>query len=174
MLLKGLLFNDLVRFSTDNSEAVPSDESIRLILEVYKQKGKLINPLIIQEANVAEFLKKASTRKRTAHYQLMVEFGTRSLTKQGPHKHMHYSAMDVFCHGTGKMTVFIADHSAGTKYESYLPHYKKLDLPIHFIVAGGTPYQADATHCPIFTLQHLLLSAHDSIPNQIQITGFRT
>jgi len=162
MLLKMLLFNDLVKFSSLTSQSVASEEAIRLMLEVYKQKDQLINPFLIHESKVPEFLKKVNARKRSAHYQLMVECGTRSLISQEKHKTIHYSAMDIFCHDTGKITVFIADHSAGKKYDSYRPSYQELDLPIHFIVAGGTSYQTDAIHCPIFTLQHLLLSAHDS------------
>ena len=162
MLLKMLLFNDLIKFSSDNSQSVASEEAIRLMLEVYKQKDKLVNPFLIHASNVPAFLKKVHARQRSAHFQLMVECGTRSLITQGKHKTIHYAAMDVFYHDTGKVTVFVADHAAGKKYDSYLPSYQELDLPIHFIIAGGTSYQTDAVHCPIFTLQHLLLSAHDS------------
>lgn len=163
MNMKELIFNDLVRFCSAEQDAVASEESIRLMIEMYKRKGQLVNPVLMVSTEVVPFIKNLNKQKVKSHDQLIVESGSRSLKKQGEHDSIHYTAMDVFCDESGRVTVFIADHYHGKLYHSYKKEYEdlKLNPAVHFIVAGATRYQSDATSCPIFSLQHLLLTAQD-------------
>lgn len=150
----------MVAAFTRQSKEVPSEESIRLMLAAHTDR--LTNPLFIHEKSIPDFLQKVSARKERTHYQLFVEVSARSPLSQGVPDGIHYSAMDVYCHETGAIIVFIADHYQGKDYLSYRKIYDTMALEnIKFIVAGGTSYQTDGKNCPIFTLQHLLLTAFD-------------
>ena len=182
MFLKKLILNDLLRFSSkgSNNTEVASEEAIRLMLYIYQRENKLVNPMLMLSTNVMDFLRQKSNDKIMTHYQLVVESGSRNglhpgdkanthynasasqnQLHQGDHGSVHYTAMDVYCDETGKVTVFFADHHHGKNYYGYKYPSVQPDFPVHFIAAGSTLYQTDESHCPIFTLQHLLLTAHD-------------
>ena len=159
-MLIDLIVNDLTIVCSIDSKAVLSEESIRLMLKAHEDR--LVNLMLIHEKSVPELLQKISRNKKKNHYQLFIEVGSRSLMHQGVPECIHYSAMDVFCSETGAIVAFIADHYQGKEYHSYRAIYETLQLEdIHFIVAGGTSHQTDGKSCPIFTLSHLLLTAHD-------------
>ena len=163
-----LIFNDMVVSFTRQSKAVPSEESILLMLQAHADK--LVNPMFIHEKFIPGLLQKISAKKQKNHYQLFVEVGTRSPLFQGVPEGIHYSAMDVFCDETGSIVVFIADHYQGKDYHSYRDMYATMVLEnIRFVVAGGTSHQTDGKNCPIFTLQHLLLTAHDEALHNVLI-----
>lgn len=140
------------------AQKVASEESIRFLVDNFKRDGLLENPCLIHSNDVVQYLKDLYFFKNYGHYQLIVEFGTRDLLVQAKPDCIHYSAIDIY-YDSSQYIVFVADHYHGKEYHSYREVYEQLELPIRFIVAGGSPYQADAEHCPIFTLQHLLLTA---------------
>lgn len=163
MPLKELLARDLYNCIDAIDETIPSEESIRLMIEHYKSVGRLNHPVFIKLADVPDYIEKISNRREAIHTQLFIESGTRSLLKQGDPEAIHYSGMDIFCEENGNVTAFVADHFNGRNYSSYIEaKYDKISHIARFIVAGGTPYQTDSTHCAIFTVSHLLMTASDS------------
>ena len=163
MLLKDLLVDDLAMFSNDPS-LVASEESIRLLIDIYQKHNKLINPSLVHMDDVPDLLKRLHKIGKPVHTQLIIESCSRSLIQaRDPLRDnisVHYTAMDVFCDEEGRLTALLADHYHGKSW-GMSGELQQLDLPLLIVVAGGSIYQADHTHCPIFTLQHLLLSAHD-------------
>lgn len=142
------------------AQKVASEESIRLLLDYFKRNGQLENTCLIHSDDVIQYLKNLYSFKNYGHYQLIVEFGKRDLLRQAQPDRIHYSAIDIY-YDTTHFIVFVVDHYYGKDFYSYRQVYEDLELPIQFIVAGGSLYQADTAHCPIFTLQHLLLTAWD-------------
>lgn len=157
-MLHSLINEDFSQITTKHT--VASEESIHLLIDYFKKDEQLINPELIHADNVVTFLKSKYHEGHFGRYQLIVEFGRRALAKQGDPDKVHYCATDVYIQAEG-FIVFVADHYHGRNYNSYRDVYEKLDLPIKFIVAGGTLYQADDVHCPFFTFQHLLMTAYD-------------
>ena len=162
MPLKDLIARDLYRCTIDVDEAILSEESIRLMIAYYNAVGRLSHPVLIKLADVPGYIEKISGLREAIHIQLVIESGTRSLLRQGDPESIHYSAMDLFCDENGRITAFVADHYNGKNYASYIESkYDKISHVARFIVAGGSLYQADSTHCAIFTLSHLLTTAYD-------------
>ena len=163
MPLKDLIFGDMQRCLEKPDTAIPSEEVVRLMIEVYKKKGLLLpNTLFIKLNDVAGIINMLSQQRREGRVQLFIEFGTRSVLEQGVPDAIHYSGMDLFCDKNGNIKAFIVDHYNGHNFSSYVASkYDSISDNVHFIVAGGSPYQNDRTHCAFFTLWHLMLSAYD-------------
>lgn len=165
-MLHSLLKKNLIRSQTHVTTEALAEESMRLIIEAYDRKGLLSSPRIVKVKNLSKSLQKLhikgkAQRKDVIHEQWILETGSRSLLKVDDIGSIHYSAMDVFCDSKGHLIVLIADHYHGKSYNSFRTEYAKLELPIHFILLGGSIYQADQNHCFIFSLSHLLLTASD-------------
>ena len=173
MPIKTLIANDLQRFSQDPN-LVASEEALRFIIHHYHQSGMLSNPKIVPYVDLPSQLNTLHKNKEPSHVQFFIEFNSRSLSSRAVHfkrdiltsetTSIHYAAMDVFCDEQGSITAFIADHYFGKDYRFHGDHdfLKQFKFPIYFIIAGGSYHQTDSSHCPIFTLQHLLLTAHDT------------
>ena len=163
MRLKDLLIADMESYLDSRKDTVLARESIHFMISHYSNSGALTNSSLIHASQFVSFLRKVNHNAKAMHYQLVVESGERCPLNQGEHHLVHYSAADVYCNEEGHLLVVIADHYYGKEYHSYKTEYAELtDIPVHFIVLGGAPYQADSRHCPIFTLHHLLLTARDS------------
>ena len=181
--LKELLIEDMNKYIDNTQTTVLAKETIILIKDIYNTKKLLRNAQIIHATEVLNILKILSNKKATNHYQFIVETGERSPRNQGEPGQIHYSAMDVYCEDDGQLLVVIADHYFGKNYISYKKEYEELTDPlIHFIILGGKDlqYQSDSRHCPIFSLQHLLLTAQDpslkefykqAIPDETDVTS---
>lgn len=177
MPIKELIIDDLQRFANDPT-LVASEEAMRFMMHHYHKEGMLSNPKIVPFDDLPNQLRHIHADRGPSHSQFFIEFNTRSLSSRAvPFNHntitgesisVHYGAMDVFCDENGTISAFIADHYFGTRYRYHGDHgfLQKFNFPIYFIVAGGSYYQTDSTHCPIFTLQHLLLTAHDTALHQ--------
>ena len=168
MPLKDQIKKDLTQYSTsaETEKYVISEESIRLMMHVFNTQGRLVQPTLLKSSQVAEFLMRPDLPK--THCQLLIESGTRHPIMQGIADSVHYFAIDVFP-SKDNIILFLADHYFGHNYSGNILESEKLDDRFKLIYAGGTHYQMDAHHCPIFALQHLLLTAHDSsLKDQLQ------
>lgn len=157
-MLGTLLREDFNQIAVE--QKVASEESIRFLLDYFKRNGQLENTCLIHNDDVVQYLRDLYSSTNYGHYQLMVESGIRNQLVQAEPDCIHYNAIDIY-YDTTHFIVFIVDHAHGIEYHSYHQAYEDLELPIQYIVAGGHLYQADRKHCPIFTLQHLLLTAMD-------------
>lgn len=157
------MFHALLRKDFDQmveDKKVASEESIRFLVDYFKKGRRLQNIEIIHADEVVQYLQRLYSSNEYGHYQLIVEFGKRDPLVQAQPNTIHYSAIDVY-YDNAQIIAFVADHYHGREYHSYREVYENLQLPIRFIVAGGNTYQSDSQHCPIFTLQHLLMTAFD-------------
>ncbi len=83
MPLKVLLARDLYHCIDAIDAAIPSEESIRLMVEYYKSVGRLSHPVFIKLADVPHYIETKRAQKEKAHIQLFIESGTRSVLTQG-------------------------------------------------------------------------------------------
>lgn len=117
MPLKQLILDDFQKCIDRPDTAIPSEETIRLMIEIYKSQGLLLDTThFIKLRDVARFINNLSKQKIAVHAQLFIEFGTRSLLNQGDPDAIHYSGMDLFCDENGHITAFIADHYNGFNF----------------------------------------------------------
>lgn len=165
-LLRELIEDDLISLSDRRTNIVASEEAIRVIIKAYENTHQLINPLLIKISDVSDFIKSKLKPLESNHYQLILQLGHRSNIQQGNPDTIHYAALDLFIKPNEPIIAFVADHYKGMHYLSFYETFntikKELGNTINFIIAGGSLYQTDDKHCPIFTIQHLLLTAHDS------------
>ena len=165
LFLSDLIRDDLAQIAYFGSDVVASEESIRLMVDVYRTKGQLVNPHFIKKEKFYSFLEqKILELKNTVsleHIQCIIEIGSRSLVYQSNPGTIHYCALDLYFRPGLKPIAFVADHYRG--YDGFYEDFKKAAalLGVQFCIAGGAHYQADMVHCPIFTLHHLLLTARD-------------
>lgn len=162
--LSDLLCDDFAELANHGSEYVASEESIRVLLDIYQSQLSNISFVHIEKLQtlLAEQRKKPCYHSTSAHYQYFVEFESRSLIEQRKWRAVHYCALDLFVRPGLPSIAFVADHFKGFKVE-YVKFKSISELfNIQFVIAGGKQtYQADNVHCPIFTLKHLLLTAED-------------
>lgn len=174
MPLKELIIKDLKRIAKDPT-AVATEESMSFLIHIYHEKyNKLINPAIVGIADLPLVLASLSKRATISRQQLFIEHNSRNLANPDNPIHnglsVHYGASDVFCDTKGNLIVLNADHYRGKEYnyEDFNKCFQK-KTPVLFVNVGGAPYQNDSSHCPIFTLQHLLATAEDSeLENQLR------
>lgn len=166
-ILKEKLCDEFVELSM-NTTLVASEESIRVLMTWHHRDGRLVNPMLLNVNDLPSVLESIHHKKERTHVQVFVEFNTRSLNSQkSPDQEgvrVHYAAMDVFCDTEGQIIVLLADHYFGKEFRYHQTEQAfqaKFSFPIFFVIAGGSEYQKDNAHCPFFSLQHLLLTAHD-------------
>ena len=158
--LSELICDDLAELANHESDYIASEEAINFMKALYN-KNKELNIHLIHKDQFSNFLKHNPLMTTPGHYQFIIEVGERSQLKQRTPETIHYCAVDLFIR-SGKTTLaFVGDHYRG--HNGYYHEFENLAkaLGVQFIVVGGATYQADSVHCPIFSLQHLLLTAED-------------
>lgn len=171
--LSELLCDDYEALANPLSKTVLSEEAIRYMLAFFEEQGKLSHPIFVHINNLEKLLTnelKLETLPEGMHFQFMVEVGYRSKEAQRAANNVHYCAIDLFTLQEGTPLMILADHYVG--HAAFDGHFKSIakKLNVHFLVLGfgqSTPliasnFQADTVHCPIFTMNHLLLSANYS------------
>lgn len=158
--LSELLCDDLAELANHESDYIASEEAIQFMSALYNSKRGL-NIQIIHKDQLLDLLKNNTLLTNPGHYQFLVEVGERSKLKQRSPDIIHYCAVDLFVRPGKTPLAFVGDHYRG--YNGYYFEFARVaqTLGIQFIVVGGATYQADNAHCPIFSLQHLLLTAED-------------
>ena len=157
-----LLYQDLCNVVEIGSKTIASEESINLMLHIFKNQSKFTTISLIHENELHAILKRIINSNSTVpmHVQFLVEQGARSKLKRNEPMAIHYYPLDIYiCND--KTYAFLADHSRGHKSFTALFQNIASDLKINFIIPGGNVYQADNTHCMFFALQHLILTAKD-------------
>ena len=163
--LSELICDDLSELAHLESDVVVSEEAIRTMVQIDKDKGLLSNHSFVHKDKLQALLNKKMQDETflntPAHYQFFVEVGTRSKVEQGAPATIHYCPLDLYIRPGKKPLAFVADHYRGHK--GYYIEYKEISekLGIQFIVVGGSHYQVDDAHCAIFAHKHLQLSATD-------------
>ena len=187
--LRDLITNDLADLAYLGSEVVASEEAIRCIMHVYQTKGSIKNVELIHIGQFGDYLKRFLDNLESSqnqsddtpstqfkHFQFFIEVGERSRIEQGQHGSIHYAALDLFLIPQKKPLAFLADHHHPYIYPTLEMVSKELN--IDFIVMHGTmksiriqpdntdllnnlKCQNDKVHCPIFTITHLVQTAHD-------------
>lgn len=159
-----LIHSDLYALANPRKNIILNEETIRFMVHSYAQKGKLKTPVIVKANNLFNHLTQLLEEKTPINHpeqiQIIIEASSRSLTKQNSPENIHYFAMDLFLIPDKKPLALIANHSGGWDKDSKIFQYFS-DLNIHFFIAGNQIFQSDFTHCPIFTLYHLLQTAAD-------------
>ncbi|WP_419420828.1 hypothetical protein ACNVED_05900 [Legionella sp. D16C41] len=178
--LAELISDDLNELAYFGSDVVASEEAIRFLMRVYKDKNALgcidlvhkdnfvqtLKTIILsdenklaKQLNLSTFNQKPLSYKQ---YQFLVEVGSRSMSKQRQPETVHYCAVDFFLIQNGQSIAFVADHYRG--HDGFYSAFQEAanELGVHFIIAGNSTYQADSVHCPIFSLYHLSLTYRDS------------
>jgi len=165
--LSELIKQDLELLSDVMSEAVVSEESIRLMLDVYNKDGLLHHARLIHRDQLFDYLVTSGLLETPGHYQFMIEIGARSKSRQYNPDTIHYCALDLYITSDHPPIILVADHYRG--FAGYYDEFDRISLTlgISFLVTGMRAsqdkllYQADNTHCAIFSLYHLLLTAAD-------------
>lgn len=163
--LSELICDDLADLAHLESDVIASEEAIRVMMTMFKDKGLLSNITFVHKEQFQDFLKQKLGNvflvDTPAHYQFIIEVGERSKAKQRTPETIHYCALDLYFRPGKQPLAFVADHYQG--HNGYYNEFAAIskNLGIQFVVAGGETYQADSVHCPIFTQMHLLLSASD-------------
>ncbi|MFJ1268302.1 hypothetical protein ACD661_07020 [Legionella lytica] len=158
--LSELISDDLAELANHESDYIASEEAIQVMKALYNKKMELDIQLIHKE-QLPKFLHDSALLKTPGHYQFIVEVGERSkLTRHSPET-IHYCAVDFFIRADERPLAFVADHYRG--HRGYYAEFATIakTLGVQFFVVGGATYQADSVHCPVFSLQHLLLTAKD-------------
>lgn len=162
--LSQLICDDLAELANLESDYIASEEAIRVMAALYNHRERL-NIRLIHKSNFLAFLKEKMADsefiEQPGHYQFLIEVGERSKLKQRTPDTIHYCAVDLFIRPGKAPLAFVADH-----YRRHGGYYSEFGviaekLGIRFAVVGGGVYQADSVHCPIFSIQHLLLTAAD-------------
>lgn len=162
--LSELICDDLADLANFESDYIASEEAIRLMIDLYNS-AKGLNIRLVHKEQFEDFLreKMESTAFSTepGHYQFMIEVGERSQLSQRAPDTIHYCAVDLFIRPGKAPLAFVADHYRG--HGGYYSEFGVIaqQLGVQFAVVGGATYQADSVHCPVFSLQHLLLTAND-------------
>lgn len=158
--LSELISDDLAELANHESDYIASEEAIHFMTALYN-KNRELNIHLIHKEQFPEFLMNNTLMTMPGHYQFMVEVGERSKLKQQNPETIHYCAMDLFIRSDKTPLAFVVDHYRG--YSGYYSEFKAIaeKFGVLFFVVGGATYQADRVHCPIFSLQHLLLTAED-------------
>ncbi|RMX19124.1 hypothetical protein EAS68_06720 [Legionella jordanis] len=162
-----LIAADLNELAYSGSDYIASEESIRFLVDFYNGRGLLTNAIVIHKDQLLAYLHEKISNdpgflKTEAHYQFFIEVGARSKAQQRTPAAIHYCALDLFISPDSPPFAFVADHYQ--KFSGYYAEFAQISekLGIQFLVVGSKDYfQADSVHCPIFTLRHLLLTAHD-------------
>jgi hypothetical protein len=163
--LSELICDDLSELAHLGSEVVASEEAIRTMSQMDIDTGLLSNHKQVNKVQLEALLKMKMKDEgflnTAAHYQFSIEVGARGKGKQGDPGTVHYCALDLYIRPGKKPLAFVADHYRG--HDGYYSEFKEIakNLGIQFVVVGGSHYQADDVHCPIFTHKHLQLSAAD-------------
>jgi hypothetical protein len=169
-LLSELIEKDLTELAWPAVEVVPTEESIQLLIHVYNNLGLLLNARLTHidqlEKNLL-FLFETLSFDLPSHHQFFIEFGYRDKKEAGNRGSAHYAALDLFVRPGKPCLAFFADHDRGNMDSQLAILLNKLGIQVVFVSGfseGGKKhiYQADSVHCPIFTLAHLMNSAHDS------------
>lgn len=168
--LAEVISSDLSAIANPFQENVSSEESIRLLLQLFNQDGLLRNARLVSIYKLDTYLGdllKQLTVDEPAHYQFMVEFGRRDNKEQGNRGSAHYAALDLFIRPGRPALAFFADHARGLLDNDLRSLLTKLHIQIAFVSGVSTAgkkihYQTDDYHCPIFTLAHLENSARDT------------
>ncbi|WP_133135859.1 hypothetical protein [Legionella rowbothamii] len=158
--LSELICDDLAELANHESDYIASEEAIHFMKALYN-KNKELNIHLIHKDQFSNFLKNHPLMTTPGHYQFIIEVGERSKLKQRTPDTIHYCAVDLFIRSGKTPLAFVGDHYRG--HNGYYSEFESLAkaLGVQFIVVGGATYQADSVHCPIFSLQHLLLTAED-------------
>ncbi len=87
--------------------------------------------------------------------------GSRSKAHQRDPDAIHYCSVDLYFEPGEKPLAFVVDQYRG--YGGYYSEFSKIadELGVHFAVPGGDVFQADYVHCPVFSINNLLLTAND-------------
>lgn len=168
--LSDLICDDLSELANYSSDVIASEEAISCIVALYKNKNKLHNIHILHKSELQSFLKNTldvETLKNTqGHHQFLIEVGSRSNAHQRAPETIHYCSVDLYFKPGQKPLAFVADQYRG--HDGYYTEFSKIaeELGFHFAVPGGDIFQADSVHCPVFSINHLLLTANDpTIPD---------
>lgn len=165
--LTQLITDDLAELARMETNYIASEESIRFLMEMYKNNGALKNVVFMHKDKLLSYLENRSSEDKSfltkaGHYQFFIEVGVRSKAKQREPATIHYCALDLFIRPGLPPLAFVADHFRLS--DGYYEEFKRISkqMSIQFIVAGKNEfYQTDSVHCPVFTLMHLLLTAKD-------------
>lgn len=163
--LSDLICDDLAELANYGSDVVASEEAIRCMVALYKNQKNLHNVYIVNKDGFYSFLKNQldieSLKKSLGHYQFLIEVGSRSKAYQRVPETIHYCSVDMYFVPGEQPIAFVADHYRG--HDGYYTEFSKIagEFRIHFAVPGKQIFQADSVHCPIFSINNLLLTAHD-------------
>ncbi|MDR3503420.1 MAG: hypothetical protein P4L79_12660 [Legionella sp.] len=158
--LSELICDDLAELANHESDYIASEEAIHFMKALYN-KNKELNIHLIHKEQFSNFLKSNALLTTPGHYQFIIEVGERSKLKQRSPETIHYCAVDLFVRSGKPPLAFVGDHYRG--HNGYYSEFEVIakTLGVQFVVVGGATYQADSVHCPVFSLQHLLLTAED-------------
>ena len=158
--LSDLICHDLSKLARIETDVVASEESIRTMITMFRDKGLLKNVNLVHKEHLEDFLT-SQIMNTPGHYQFIIEVGQRSKARQWNWDTIHYCALDLYIRPDKKPLAFVADHYRG--YSGYYNEFSVVSktLGIQFVIAGGSVYQADEFHCPMFTIMHLIQSTKD-------------
>lgn len=158
--LSELICDDLAELANHESDYIASEEAILFMKALYN-KNKELNIHLIHKEQFSNFLKSNALMTTPGHYQFIIEVGERSKLKQRSPEAIHYCAVDLFIRSGKTPLALVSDHYRG--HGGYYSEFEGIakTFGVQFVVVGGATYQADSVHCPIFSLQHLLLTAED-------------
>ncbi|WP_131782899.1 hypothetical protein [Legionella gresilensis] len=178
--LSELICDDLEELAYFGSDVVASEEVIRFLMTMYRNKNTLGEVDVIHKIQFPNILKDIlqdnDTYIKNQHnlalsnnhvprfkqYQFLIEVGQRSQSQQRQPDKVHYCAVDLFLVPGERPVAFVADHYRG--HDGYYQEFQQAarELNIFFIIAGNSVYQADSVHCPVFSLYHLRLTFRDN------------
>lgn len=164
--LSNLICTDMAELAHYDSETVASEEAIRCIMALYARQGKLLHNIhIVHQSELHTFLQNTlnidAAKSTRGHHQFLIEVGSRSKKRQSDPEAIHYCSLDLYFEPGKKPLAFVANHYNG--YDGYYTEFRKIadELGVHFAIPGGAVFQADSVHCPIFSINNLLLTAKD-------------
>lgn len=171
--LSDLICDDLAELANYSSDVIASEEAIRTMVALYEKQGKLHNVHIVHKSELQSFLSNTlnieALKNTQGHHQFLIEVGARSNAHQHSPETIHYCSIDLYFEPGKKPLAFVADQYRG--HGGYYSEFSKIadELGIHFAIPGGDVFQADSVHCPVFSINNLLLTAHDeAIPDLLE------
>jgi len=175
--LLALIRDDLNKLSDPKLEVVPKEETILFLLNVFNKLKKTKDVQLVHVDKVGstvESIVSSNPASIKEHYQFMVQTGHRDVTDKGVRGNAHYLAMDLFFIANQEPVAFIVDHSRSALHLTLKRALTKLNVQIIVVGVPTLPgekkivYQADSTHCPIFSLSHLENTCQDlQLPSQL-------